>query len=409
MKAWPTQPIAALGVLVASAAPALAHGGEEITEQTAWSAWDLTPDIVIATALVASVYAAGMVRRRTVKAPAAWWRHAMFFAGLGAVCAALQSPIDPIAEHVFFVHQIQHLLLRMIGPMLLALSWPEGLLTAGLPATVRRTILAPMVTNGAVRRTFGVLAHPAVATALFIAALYFWEIPRYHNLALLNEPVHYLMHVTMLAAGLLFWWRIFDRRAPKSILDFDDGDKRWWQLLHHHESPYGLGHGMRVMMLSLVILSNILLGAYTALKSVELYPAYDVLGRFFGYSALGDEQIGGVIIWIPSSMMCLIAVLIVLHLWGRHETRLVERHSALSRSNSAILLQPTTGAALIERARPKNRAMAIGFGTFVFTVFATTILVGILYDMPGGIGTGVAAHHGMVKHAAHGATFPTLQ
>ena len=53
--------------------------------------------------------------------------------------------------------------------------------------------------------------------------------------------------------------------------------------------------------------------------------------------------------------------------------------------------------------------MAIAFGTFVFTVFATTMLIGILYDMPGGIGTGVAAGPDMVKHAAHGATFPTLQ
>lgn len=343
-------------LIIAPAAPAHAHGGEGLTDGTAWSTWRLTADIVIPTALAALVYAAGMVRRSAVTEPAPWWRHSLFFAGLAAVFLALQSPIDPIAERLFLIHQIQHLLLRMVGPMLIALAWPQGDLIAGLPATIRRTLLAPVVANGAIRGVFGTVSDPVVATAMFIGALYFWQIPRYHDLALLNEPVHYVMHATMLLAGLVFWWRIFDRRPP---------------------GP-GLRYGVRLMMLWLVILSNILLGAYIALKNPVLYGAYDVLGRLFDYAPLADEQVGGFVIWIPSSMMCVVAVLIVIHMGGRHETKLDQKRSACCPSNSGAMFYPTTASELIQQQGSKNRVLALGFAAFVLTVFGAAILVGLL-------------------------------
>ena len=265
LRLWPV-------LLIAAAVPALAHEDATLTGQTAWAAWHLTPDIVIPTALVAIVYIVGLLRRRAITEPLPPWRHAAFFGGLAAVFLSLQSPIDPIAERLFWMHQIQHLLLRTIGPMMIALAWPQGILSAGLRATLGGNVLKPLASNGPLRSVFRFLARPAVATILFIAALYVWEVPRYHNLALVNEAVHYVMHVTMLVAGILFWWRIFDRRP----------------------APQGLGYGMRLMMLWVVTLSNIVLGAYTTLRSDVLYSAYDVTGRLFGYSALGDEQLGGI-------------------------------------------------------------------------------------------------------------------
>lgn len=375
-----------LGALLLSSTPALAHGGAEIADETAWSSWRLTSDIVIPIALVTAIYIAGMVRRRTAKLSAPWWRHTMFFSGMASIFFALQSPIDPIAERLFFMHQIQHLLLRMLGPMLLTLSWPQGLLTAGLPATIRRSVLAPLISNVGVRWSFAVLTQPVIATVLFVLALYFWEIPRYHDLALRDDPIHYLMHATMLLTGLTFWWRVFDRRAPKSATDLDD-EPATRRPMSFRPLPHGIGYGVRLMMLWIVILSNILLGAYTTLKTTVLYDGYDTLGRLFGYSSLTDEQIGGIIIWIPSSMMCLAAVLIVIHLLGLHETRLERQRLAQSTSNSAALLYPATGAALIERARPKNRAMAAGFAVFVLSVFITAILVGVLYNLSDTIGS----------------------
>ncbi|HEX4098456.1 MAG TPA: cytochrome c oxidase assembly protein [Caulobacteraceae bacterium] len=364
-------------ILLAGAGPAFADESDVLTNQTAWSAWDFTPDVVIMTGLVLAIYINGMVRRWHAASRVPLWRHVLFFAGVACVFVALQSPIDSIADRLFLVHQIQHLLLRMVGPMLLALSWPESMLTAGLPRVVRRNVLAPVASSRVVQELFGILGHPAIATILFVAALYVWQIPRLHDFAVLHEGVHYTMHVTMLIAGLLFWWVIFDRRPPKSMLDLDDHHLPWWRL-SGRRSPYGLRYGVRAMMLALVILSNILLGAVTVLKRVELYPVYDLHGRLFGYTPMADEQLGGFIIWVPSSMMCILAVLIVLRLLALFESGVRRRAWAQPGSNAIALLYPTTGAELIRLAQPKNRSMALGLSAFVISIFATVMLLGVL-------------------------------
>ncbi len=350
---------AAAGVMGVASGPAVAHGGETLTDATAVSAWEPTPDVVLPTAAIALIYAVGVVRRAAIVDPVLQWRHLMFFAGVGALFLALQSPIDPIAERLFFVHQIQHLLLRMLGPMLIALAWPQGILVAGLPASIRRGLVAPMARQRWLRRAFRTVAHPVVVTALYVGALYVWEIPRYHDAALRDEAVHYSMHLTMLLAGLIFWWRIFDRRPP----------------------PNGLRFGVRAMMLWLVILSNIVLGAYTTLKSAVLYRGYDAPGRLFGYAPLADEQVGGVVIWIPSSMMCVIAFLVILYMWGRHETKTEARRVTWSPSNSDSIRYLTTGALLIEQQRRKNRVLALGFIAFVLAVLATTLAIGVFASL----------------------------
>jgi putative membrane protein len=362
-------PVAALifvPAMIALVAPvAFAHGGENLTEATAWTAWELTPDVVVPTLLAAACYGAGLLRRAGAAQSVPTWRHVAFFAGLGAVFIALQSPVDPVAERLFFVHQIQHLLLRMVGPMLIALASPQGILTAGLPAGIRRRVLAPIVANRPVQAVFGFLAHPAVAMTTFIASLYAWEVPRWHNVALLDDTIHYIMHVTMLAAGLFFWWLMLDRRPP----------------------PQGLRYGVRLMMLWLAILSNIVLGGYTTLKHVVLYTAYDVHGRLYGLPAGTDEHIGGIIIWIPSSMMCLIAILLVIHMWGRQETVMDARRQAGLPGPRGSVPAPTTAAALVIQARPKNRAMALSVVAFAVSVFVTVFLIAVLDIRPAGSGS----------------------
>lgn len=350
--------------------PAVAHDRGGLTAVTAWSAWQFTPDIVIGTLLVALVYVAGMARHRAAQLPQIL-RHVAFFTGLAVVFLALQSPIDTISEHLFAMHQAQHLLLRMLGPMLIVVAAPQAMLIAGLPSWARKGALAPLASSRGLRMVFAILAHPFVVTMLFIGVLYFWQIPRYHDLALLDEPVHYGMHAAMLVAGLLFWWRIFDRRGP----------------------PVGLRYGVRLMLLWLVLLSNIVLGAYTTFKATVLYRAYDVLGRFGDVSPSSDEHLGGIIIWIPSSMMCLIAVLAIIHMWGRQETRLERRQ--IDTPNNPVLRISVHGGRrapaphaisdreVLDSQKSKNRALALGFGAFAAAVFTAVLLVGIVSHLMG--------------------------
>lgn len=291
----------ALAFAAAALAPeaALAHGGEGLTAGAAWFAWSLTPEISGPILLILAVYTRGAFRRRSVARPVSVVRHVLFTMGMLTLFLSLQSPIDPIGERLFLAHQIQHLLLRMIGPMLVVLARPQGVLVAGLPKRARRGVAAPLMKSGALSSAYNVLTRPLVAFALFVLSLYVWQIPPVHNAALLNPLIHWAMHLTMLAAGFLFFAMVFGRR----------------------DLPSAPPHVLRILLLFATIVTNILLGAITVFKTTVLYTVYDIEGRLFGISPLTDEIAGGFILWVPASMMIVIAIAIVFHDWNLTEEK----------------------------------------------------------------------------------------
>ena len=343
--------------LLMSAPRTMAHGGEGLTEQTVWSAWNFTPEVSGLTALTLVIYLRGAVRRRTSSGPQRPLRHLMFIAGILSLFLALQSPVDAMAEPMFLAHQIQHILLRMVGPMLIVLSYPEAVLIAGLPRQVRKRLIAPVLTNRRLSTVFSTLTRPWAAFWLFVLSLYVWQIPSVHNAALTNSAIHYAMHITMLIAGFLFFAMIFSRRDTKA----------------------SHGHGLRIFLLFATIVSNILLGALTTLKEVVLYTAYDIEGRLFGILPLVDETGGGYIIWVPSSMMIIIAIIATFRGWNAAEERRFARRYEWTGSNSAALEFPETAAELrIKVAGPNRRmgqSLALGSLALFSIVLATAITV----------------------------------
>ncbi len=312
--------------------PAISHahvGGNESANP--WANWPVSADILIPVLLAAYLYVAGWLRRRD-HASVVGWRHASFFAGLAALLVALQSPLDVLAEHSFTMHQLQHLFLRAMGPMLIMLAAPQGLLIAGTPQTVRHYVYRPILGSTAVKAIFRFFAHPLVATILLLAIPIFWHLPEYHNLSVLNVPVHYVMHVTMLVSGLFFFWRVLDPRP----------------------APLGASYGTRVVMSWAAIAGNIPFGAYIALKSTVLYRAYDVNGRLWDLVALADEQLGGFVIWIPGSMMFVVLLLIVIRLWGAREAKI----DALRQRGIAPHGMPASAQAVANR-RLAHRLLSI--------------------------------------------------
>jgi putative membrane protein len=320
--------------------------------QSALHTWEFSPDIVIGSLFVAALYVAGLRSLRARAAAPSAWRALGFLGGVGLLFLALQSPLDALSEHLFFVHQIQHLLVHSVAPMLIMLAAPQGALIAGSPAALRKFVIAPVMTNHALRATFRFVSRPAAASMLFIGTLFVWQYPRYHDIAVLDEGVHYAMHVSMLFAGLVFFWSVFDSRP----------------------APLGARYGARLAMLTAAILSSILLGAITTFKPAPLYTAYDSLGRLWHIGALADERLGGMIIWIPGSMMCAIAALLVIRSWGGHELRLDGRRrrdlgfgrtgAGASRSNQALALRLAAIAAAMFVG-------IVGVGLLVLSHFAT--------------------------------------
>lgn len=371
-------PLAIAAMTVAAAAgPAAAHVGHA-PHPEAWSAWRLDPDIAVGVALAGGIYLRGALRRAGSRRAAPHWRHVAFIAGLLALIAALESPIDPMAERLFWVHQIQHMLLRMAAPMLIALSAPQATMIAGLPRSWRRRALAPLLRSSGVRTWWRAVRRPWPLFAIYVAALYIWQVPSIHDFALLDEPTHWLMHVTMLAAGLMFWTAILDPRDP----------------------PQGWSHQVRQVILIFAILSNMLIGAVLTLKPVVLYPAYDIAGRLWDTPALADESAGGFLIWAPSSMMCLVAILLVFNLWNRAEERRLRRPPAWSSSNSAALDMPQTAEELWIAVDGVNRRTgrllgAMSASVFVI-VFSLAIVVHMLHVAPTAAQE-AAEHHALLK------------
>lgn len=333
---------------------AVAHGSEIHAGEPIMTMWQFPPEIVAGLLIAALLYVRGI--RDSGKGR--WWRHSLFFAGILALAAALLSPIEPLADHVFAIHQIEHMLLRSIGPMLILLSQPQAALMRGLPNALRRGLVSPIVTSSGVRRTFSFFSQPVIATGLFVGVSWFWMIPRWHDVAILDETIHYVWHITLLVTGLFFFSAIFDPRP----------------------APLGPRLGTRLIMFWCAAMGNILLGAFLTFKSVPLYHAYDLLGRMFGLDAVTDEQIGGLTMWIPGCMMFAVSAILILHRWGVDEERAAERRRRLGTAE-------THSAEKAAQLSSSNRALAVGLGSFVVLVLLVTLTSAVLYDHelgPGG-------------------------
>lgn len=306
---------AAAWLLLTALQPAYAHGWI-FPRENLWTAWYITPEVTFPTFLIIGLYIAGLRRRHRASRPISLGRRVSFFTGMMAVYLALQSPLDPLSDRLFLVHQIEHLMLYMVGPILIALSAPVAPLLRGFPPWARQGIVKPVIRNQVVRALYGFLIHPVVATLLFIGAMLFWQIPKYQDLALVNDTLHDVMHISMLIAGLFFWWLILDPRR------------------------YGAraSNGLRLLLIWIVMMAAMVLGAYLTFKQRELYPAYDAWGRLWGISPLKDEEWGGLIIWIPGSLLCVIPALVVIK---RQLQRDKEKHSAALAKKRAQSPMPT--------------------------------------------------------------------
>lgn len=313
------------------------------TTANPWSSWAFEPEIIAGVSMAAALYMVGCVRRYGRTASISAWRHASFFAGLAVLLVALQSPLDALADHSFTMHQVQHLLLGGLGPMLLLLAAPQTLLVAGMPRAMRERVLGPLLVSRSVQATFAFLSHPVVATFVLLAAIYFWHLPKYHNLAVIDVPSHYVMHIMMLVSALFFFWRVLDPRP----------------------APVGAGYGVRAVMSTVAIAGSTPLAAYITFKSSVIYPAYDVKGRLWGLDALLDERFGGLIMWVPGGMVFGVLLLIVMRIWGRREDRV---DSLGKRGVVSQTVSPNTG----------NDRLACGLAVIPLVVFACAVAVGYL-------------------------------
>jgi putative membrane protein len=205
--------------------------------------------------------------------------------------------------------------LHHLGPFLIALSYPGAALRAGIPFRWRQRGLTPAMNTCAARVIADVLFHPVVAVTLFVGLIYFWLLSPIHFKAMLDWRLYRVMNWSMVLDGLLFWWLVLDPRpAP----------------------PARLAPGRRILLVIAAIPPQILLGAYIFFTPHELYPIYSICGRAFTWiSPMRDQQVGGLLLWIPGSMMSVIGALIALRHWLRLSARSRLRETRARRPSAA--------------------------------------------------------------------------
>lgn len=274
----------------------LAHDGLA-SGQNPLAAWSTNPIPSFGLILAAYLYLTGLSRWHRPTHPISRWQRISFFSGLVVVFIALQSPIDPIAGHMFSFHQLQHILIRMVAPLLILGGAPLTPMLRGLPPWALQGVVRPVVSNSLARSAYYRLTNPVVATVIFLGVLYLWQVPVNMNLALRNAFVHEFMHLTMMFSGFLFYWLVIDPKPHRSRLHY----------------------GLRVLYLGLIVIPNTMLGVALVFANAPLYSAYVEAGQLFGMSIMTDQEIGGLILWVPGDMMSILAAGIVMVLWYQKE------------------------------------------------------------------------------------------
>ena len=221
-------------------------------------------------------------------------RQISFFAGMLIVYTMVQTRFEYLAEHMFFFNRLQHIGMHHVGPLLVAFSWPGDVIMRGMPASLRQ-----LGGHRVVRACVNVVQQPVIAAFLFVGLIAFWLIPSVHFRAMIDPRLFAIMNWSMVVDGILFWCLVLDPRPTP---------------------PARLSFGARATLAIVVMFPQILLGAAIALTGHNLYSFYDLCGRIYPtIDARTDQAIGGLIIWIPASMMSVLGLGLVVDALRRIE------------------------------------------------------------------------------------------
>ena len=259
-----------------------------------WTAWHGHPSVVIGLLVVTGAYLVwvGPLRRRlgVVEAVGAG-RVTMFLSGILVLFVALVSPLHELGDdYLFSAHMVQHLLLTLVVPPLLLLGTPGWL-------------LRPLLLSPKVYRAARLVTLPVIAFILFNTVFVIWHVPALYDLALRERGIHILEHLMFIGAGVIVWWPIL---SPLPELP---------------RASY------MMQMLYLFVQPTVpsVLGAMITFSGKVLYEWYAEAPRLWDISPHTDQEIGGVIMWVPGGLAFLIVLIVVFLVWAAQEASDVEQ------------------------------------------------------------------------------------
>jgi putative membrane protein len=269
------------------------HPGAPAAPHDLLGAWSFEYGVVLPLALAGWLYIRGTRALWRSASPGRGVRTREVTAfGLGwlTLVIALVSPVHRLGEALFSAHMVQHELLMALAAPLLVLGRPLVPWVWALPPTWRRRV-GRLTSAAPFRKGWDGLTLPGVAWTLHAVAIWSWHLPALFQATLRSETVHALQHASFLGTGLLFWWTVLERRHGR------------------------LGWPGAVIALFTTAVHTGLLGALLTFSNRLWYPLYAPATAAWGLTPLEDQQLAGLIMWIPGGMAYLIAALALLASW----------------------------------------------------------------------------------------------
>src|SRR4051794_21739756 len=241
--------------------------------------WSWPPLVVILLLLTAAVYIAGITKmyRTSARLSIRWQLVAYFALGWTSLFLALDSPIHEIGEQLFWVHMTQHEILMLISAPLLVLGRPLIPFLWALPQRWRERV-ASIGRAGSFKAIWTGISSPVSAWLISALGLWTWHLPWLFDKTLQSDWMHAAQHTTFLLTALLFWWPLTNP-APR------------------------FGYGAAIVYVFTTALHTSILGALLTFAPRPWYSLYVATAPLWHWTALEDQQAGGLIMWIPAGTL----------------------------------------------------------------------------------------------------------
>jgi putative membrane protein len=263
--------------------------------------WSFEPGVVIPLAMSLWLYSQGTIRLWRASSPGrgiGWLEFSCFVCGWLTLVVALVSPLHPWGSVLFSAHMTQHELLMLVAAPLLVLGRPMIAFLWAFPrGWARKSSAWTRVPWW--RQTWRAITNPFAAWVIHAVVLWTWHIPFLFDATLRSEFVHALQHTSFLGSALLFWWALI------------------------HGKQRAMGYGLAVLYMFTTALHSGLLGALLTFARSAWYRGYLETTAAWGLTPLEDQQLGGLIMWIPAGLVYIIAGLALFAGWLRESERRV--------------------------------------------------------------------------------------
>jgi putative membrane protein len=285
---------------------ALAHplSGFQAEQAARWTfdPWGLAA-VVPATVL----YARGLAtlrRHAGTQAGVRRWQAACYATGVAVLALALLSPIDAWSDFRFWVHMSQHELIMVAAAPLMVLGRPLYVYLWALPASLRRRTSRILATPN-FKVTWSFLSAPLFVLTLHAFVRWVWHVPALFEAAMRHDALHALQHFSFFATAAFFWWAVSNGRYGRA------------------------GYGLGLLFVFITAFHTSLLAALLTVAPQGFYPIYAAQGLEAAPELLADQELGGLIMWVPSGVLLLASALSLFVAWIGEAERLAKRADRL--------------------------------------------------------------------------------